>query len=182
LYSSLLLKLTACLLYSSSLPLYSGRLLLSLGILLTYIDATRTRTYRKHVTRSLATVVLCHRLRESVFSETLLRNGLHNPVVPPLLCADDIENTASCSAVFTELLPGNALIKSYILKFFFCLHQALKVQRNENRRSFLPRTSCFCFKYYISVKGYKFCYSLSLRSLCSTGSNGEDPSQSAKVV
>jgi hypothetical protein len=51
-----------------------------------------------------------------VFAEPLLRNGLHNPVVSPLLGADDIENTASsvvaCWAVFTELLPGNALIKS----------------------------------------------------------------------
>jgi hypothetical protein len=41
---------------------------------------------------------------------------LHNPVVPPLLDAEDIENTASSIvarwAVFTELLPGNALIKS----------------------------------------------------------------------
>jgi hypothetical protein len=48
-------------------------------------------------------------------TELLLRNGLHNPVVPPLLGADDIENTASsivaCWTVFTELLPGNALIK-----------------------------------------------------------------------
>jgi hypothetical protein len=51
-----------------------------------------------------------------VFIEPLLRNGLHNTVVPPLLGEDDIENTASsivaCWTVFTELLPGNALIKS----------------------------------------------------------------------
>jgi hypothetical protein len=57
-----------------------------------------------------------HRLRGSVFTKPLLRNGLHNPVVPPLLGADDIENTASfivaCWTVFTELLPGNALFKS----------------------------------------------------------------------
>jgi hypothetical protein len=57
-----------------------------------------------------------HRLRGSVFTESLLRNGLHNLVVPPLLGADDIENTTSpivtCWTVFTELLPGNALIKS----------------------------------------------------------------------
>jgi hypothetical protein len=37
-------------------------------------------------------------------------------VVPPLLGADDIENTASsivaCWIVFIELLPGNALKKS----------------------------------------------------------------------
>jgi hypothetical protein len=46
----------------------------------------------------------------------LPNNGLNNPVVPPLLGADYIENTASSivafSTVFTELLPGNALIKS----------------------------------------------------------------------
>jgi hypothetical protein len=51
-----------------------------------------------------------------VFTEPLLRNELHNFVVPPLLGADDIENTAStivaCWTVFTELLSGNALIKS----------------------------------------------------------------------
>jgi hypothetical protein len=51
-----------------------------------------------------------------VFTEPLLKNGLHNSVVPPLLGADNIENTASsivaCWAVFTELLPGNTLIKS----------------------------------------------------------------------
>jgi hypothetical protein len=51
-----------------------------------------------------------------VFTEPLLRNGLHNHVVPPLFGADDIENTASsivaCWTVFTGLLPGNALIKS----------------------------------------------------------------------
>jgi hypothetical protein len=46
----------------------------------------------------------------------VLRNGLLNLVVPPLLDADDIENTASpivaCWTVFTELLPGNALLES----------------------------------------------------------------------
>jgi hypothetical protein len=51
-----------------------------------------------------------------VFIEPLFRNGLHNPVVPPLLGTDDIENTFSsivaCSTVLTELLPGKALIKS----------------------------------------------------------------------
>jgi hypothetical protein len=51
-----------------------------------------------------------------VFTESLLRNGLHNPVVPPLLGADDIEKTVSsivaCWTVFTELLPGKSLIKS----------------------------------------------------------------------
>jgi hypothetical protein len=51
-----------------------------------------------------------------VFTEPLLRNGLDIPIVPLLLGADDIENTASsigaCWSVFTELLPGNALIKS----------------------------------------------------------------------
>jgi hypothetical protein len=51
-----------------------------------------------------------------VFSEPLLRNGLHNPVFPPLLYADDIENTTSSIVarwtVFAEVLPGNTLIKS----------------------------------------------------------------------
>jgi Na+/citrate or Na+/malate symporter len=51
-----------------------------------------------------------------VLSEPLVRNGTHNPVVPPLLGAGDIEKTASSIiaswTVFTELLPGNALIKS----------------------------------------------------------------------
>jgi hypothetical protein len=51
-----------------------------------------------------------------VFTKPLLRNGLHNAVVPPQLGADDIENTASpivaCWVMFTELLPGNMLIKS----------------------------------------------------------------------
>jgi hypothetical protein len=49
-----------------------------------------------------------------LFTEPLLRNELHNPVGSPLLGADDIENTASSIAVwwnvFTELLPGTALI------------------------------------------------------------------------
>jgi hypothetical protein len=43
----------------------------------------------------------------------LLRNELLNPIVPPLFGADGIENKASsivaCWAVFTELLPGNAI-------------------------------------------------------------------------
>jgi hypothetical protein len=51
-----------------------------------------------------------------VFTEPFLRNGLRNHVVPPLLGADDIENTASSIVagwtVFTEVLPANALIKS----------------------------------------------------------------------
>jgi hypothetical protein len=51
-----------------------------------------------------------------MFTEPLLRNELHNPAVPPLLGANDIENTASCIfacwTMFTELLPGNVLIKS----------------------------------------------------------------------
>jgi hypothetical protein len=51
-----------------------------------------------------------------MFTEPLLRNGLHNPVVSPLFSADEIENAASsivvCWAMFTELLPGIALIKS----------------------------------------------------------------------
>jgi hypothetical protein len=59
-----------------------------------------------------------------VFIEPLLRNGLHNPDVPPLLCADDTENTASsidaCWTVFTDQLPGHALIKSVTV--LFCLY------------------------------------------------------------
>jgi hypothetical protein len=53
-------------------------------------------------------------MRGNVFTDPLPRSGLHNPVIPPLLGEDDIENTASivaCWTVFTEL-PGNALIKS----------------------------------------------------------------------
>jgi hypothetical protein len=52
-----------------------------------------------------------------VFTETLPRSGLHNPVVSPLFGADDIENIASSIvaywAVFTELLTGNALVNCY---------------------------------------------------------------------
>jgi hypothetical protein len=51
-----------------------------------------------------------------VFTVPLLRNKLHNSVVPPLLGADDIENTAvsivACWTVFRKLFAGNALIKS----------------------------------------------------------------------
>jgi hypothetical protein len=39
------------------------------------------RTYRKHVTWSLSTVVWRHRLCGSVFTKALSSNGLHNPVV-----------------------------------------------------------------------------------------------------
>jgi hypothetical protein len=49
-----------------------------------------------------------------VFTEPLLRNGLHNPFVPSLHCADDIESTASS---IVTLLPGNAIIKSVTLLF-----------------------------------------------------------------
>jgi hypothetical protein len=67
-----------------------------------------------------------HCLRGIVFNEPLLINGLHNSVFPPLLSADDIENTASSVVagwiVFTELLPGNALIKSVtILPCLLCV-------------------------------------------------------------
>jgi hypothetical protein len=61
-------------------------------------------------------------LTGSVFTEPLLRNGLHNPVVPPLLGADDIENRAlsivACWTAFTELVPGNALIKSVAIYIY----------------------------------------------------------------
>jgi hypothetical protein len=62
-----------------------------------------------------------HYLRGSVFTEPLLRNGLHNPAVPPLLGEDDIENTTSsivaCWTVFTELFPGNVFIRSVTVYF-----------------------------------------------------------------
>jgi hypothetical protein len=54
-----------------------------------------------------------------MFTKLLLRNGLHNRVVPQLLGVDDTENASSsiiaCWAVFTELLPGNMLIRSVTL-------------------------------------------------------------------
>jgi hypothetical protein len=110
LYSSVLPKLSACLLYSSRLRLPSNELCCSSSAL----------TYRKHVTCPLSTIVWRHRLRGSVFTEPFHRNGLHNPVVPPLLGADDIESTAlstvACWIVFTEQLPVNALIKSVIIQ------------------------------------------------------------------
>jgi hypothetical protein len=90
---------------------------------MTYIVSYKSSawTYKKHVTWSLSTVGWHHRLHGSVFTELLLRNGLHNPIVPPLLCADNIENTASstvvCWTVFTELLPGNTLMKSTTIFF-----------------------------------------------------------------
>jgi hypothetical protein len=63
-----------------------------------------------------------------MFTVPLLRNGLHNPVIPPLLGEDDIENTASSIVawwtVFTELLPGNALIKSVTIFSLFPKVQA----------------------------------------------------------
>jgi hypothetical protein len=69
----------------------------------------------ENMSRGLYPLLWRHRLRGSVFTQELLRNGLHNRVVLPLLGADGIENTASCIVacwtVFTELLPGNVLIK-----------------------------------------------------------------------
>jgi hypothetical protein len=51
-----------------------------------------------------------------VFTGTLPRNGLHNPVVLLLLNADRIENnfpyTVAYLEVFIDPLPGNLLIKS----------------------------------------------------------------------
>jgi hypothetical protein len=68
-----------------------------------------------------------------VFTEPLLRNGLHNPVVPLLLGADNIENTASsnvaCWTVFTELLPGNALFKSVTIIITFPVARFLACDR-----------------------------------------------------
>jgi hypothetical protein len=75
-----------------------------------------------------------------VYTEPLLRNGLHNPVIPPLLGADDIENIASsvvaCWTVFTELLPGNALIKSVTvlqLSSFILLCNTDKIHKNTHQ-------------------------------------------------
>jgi hypothetical protein len=74
-----------------------------------------------------------HRLRGSVFIEPSLRNGLHNSVVPPLLGADDIESTASsivaCWIVFTELLPGNALIKSVRVLLYYRQHNKFVINK-----------------------------------------------------
>jgi hypothetical protein len=53
---------------------------------------------------------------QNVFTETLPRNGSHNPVVLLFLGADRIENifpyTAAYLEVFTGPLPGNVLIRS----------------------------------------------------------------------
>jgi hypothetical protein len=50
-----------------------------------------------------------------VFTEPLFRNGLHNPAASPLLGTDYRESSFIYCCIldlFTELLPGNALIKS----------------------------------------------------------------------
>jgi hypothetical protein len=79
-----------------------------------------------------------------VFTEPLLRNGLHNPVVPPLLGADYIENTAAsivaCWTVFTELLPGNTLIKSVTL-----LYSVLDISQKLSRYIEAAEAQSFCF-------------------------------------
>jgi hypothetical protein len=43
-----------------------------------------------------------------VFTELLLRNRLHNTVVPPLLSMDDIENTASSIVVLERVYKAVA--------------------------------------------------------------------------
>jgi hypothetical protein len=104
------LKPTACPPYSSSLLLYSCpralllfvtalELILSLHSLLSL--STLHRPHGKHRLHCWWR----HRLRGSVFTVPLLRNLLHNPVVPALLGTDDIENTAS----FTVASPNNGL-------------------------------------------------------------------------
>jgi hypothetical protein len=64
----------------------------------------------------LVVSIHCHCLRGSVFTKPLLRDGSNNAVLPPLLGADDIENTApsivACWTEFTGLVHGNAFIKS----------------------------------------------------------------------
>jgi hypothetical protein len=81
--------------------------------------------------KTLSRLLLTWPLTRKWFTDMLLRNWLHNPVVPPLLGADDIENIVSsivaCWTVFTELLPGNALIKSVTifivpLRYFYTLY------------------------------------------------------------
>jgi hypothetical protein len=61
-----------------------------------------------------------------VFTEPLFRNGLHKPVIPQLFGPVEIENTASSIGaswtVFTELLPGNGLIKSVTIYNNFKLY------------------------------------------------------------
>jgi hypothetical protein len=56
-----------------------------------------------------------------VFTETLPRKGLHNPVVLLSLGADRIENslpyTVAYLEVFTDPLPGCVLIKSVSLSY-----------------------------------------------------------------
>jgi hypothetical protein len=58
-----------------------------------------------------------------MFTKPVLRNELHNPVLPSLLGTDDTENTASSIVafwtVFTELLLGNALIKICYNIFYY---------------------------------------------------------------
>jgi hypothetical protein len=61
-----------------------------------------------------------------VFTELLLRNGLHNPVFPWLLGADYIENTASslvaCWTAFTKIFPGKAVFKSVTIYIYIYIY------------------------------------------------------------
>jgi hypothetical protein len=87
-----------------------------------------------------------HRLRGLVFTVSLLRNGLHNPVLPPLLSADDIENTVSsivaCWTVFTSCCL--ATLWSNPLQYFrFCV-QACNI--NHDARLQDP-VVCLCIKF-----------------------------------
>jgi hypothetical protein len=54
-----------------------------------------------------------------VFTETLPRNGLHNPVILLFLGADLIQNSFSNTVayleVFTDPLPSNVSIKSVLM-------------------------------------------------------------------
>jgi hypothetical protein len=95
------------------------------GILFSYKHSAQTP--RKTPSLLLMTSPLSSHglIRGNVFTEPVSKGGLHNPVVPPLLGADDIENTASfivvCWTVFTGLLLGNALINllRYCVKYGF---------------------------------------------------------------
>jgi hypothetical protein len=72
-----------------------------------------------------------------MFTEPLFRNRLHNPVVPPLLGSDDIENSLIYWNVFTQLLPGNALFKSVTILWRIHLLLARDLETDEYSRCYV---------------------------------------------
>jgi hypothetical protein len=70
-------------------------LILSLSVILGISLHSRGMNNTENTSRGLYSLLWRDCLRRSVFTEPLLRNRLHKPVVLPLLGADDIENTAS---------------------------------------------------------------------------------------